>query len=1237
MNKPPPASSFLETATHSNASASQDASLRELEQILFLATTGTGTTRGNIKGIDGDQLPILASLGESGDASELENALSRHTLDRQQLATYSDLGTEPAWKTAFTTPQSQLPRRYAALPLTDAEEQPIGLIEVFGDQPGEFSAEQRQALLALASVTAALLQTNRLKATLERTKSELRHSREAYDKSEAFYHSLVESLPQNILRKDLEGTFTFANQNFCQALGKPLEAIIGKTDFDFFPADLAEKYQRDDRQVSETGQRFETTEKHQTATMEDAYVHVVKTPIYDRDGQIVGIQGIFWDVTEQRKTEKDLAFERDLLRSLLDSIPDHVYFKDQSSRFIICSKELTDRLGLASPEDAIGKTDFDFFSQKHAQPAFEDEQQIIATGNPVIGKVEREILKDGKENWILTSKMPFRSASGAIIGTFGVSKDVTSLIETRQELEKAQKKYQDIFEKAVEGIFQTTPDGTYLEANPALARIYGYHSASELLREITDIGKQLYVDQKRRIEFQRTMEAQGEVHDFESEIYRQDGSKIWIAETARVVKDETNQVKYYEGIVEDISERKRAEAAMQLARDAALESTRLKSIFLANMSHEIRTPMNGIIGMAGLLRRTDLAPEQEHFANTIEQSGLTLLRLINDILDFSKMESGKMKLEKAEFDPSKVMESVVELLAENAYRKGIELILRVDPKIPPSVIGDATRLRQVLNNLVGNAIKFTPEGQVEVILQPARTQGQKCRLSIEVIDSGIGIDREAKRHIFKAFTQADESTTRRFGGTGLGLAISRQLIELMGGRLQVESEKGKGSRFWFTLPFERCQAERPKQTLNPHLRGARVLVVAANRAICSYVQHSLASNGIQTVIANSISRARQILNKDTSGQFDYVIVDWNVSGNRGLKLCSTVSDMPQGDQIKKILLVPVGKKIPSRRLVDCDISCVVTKPIRPGQILNSLERAYEGEKAGGQVAPGPLSVETPEATPSTGITVLVVEDNPVNQSVALHVLKELGYDGVAADNGLEAIALLNQRSFPIIFMDCQMPELDGYETTRQIREMEARDTFSDRKPVRIIAMTANAMEGDRQRCLDAGMDDYISKPVMLPAVEAALKNASPTGATPSAPAPQPNGTEPSSADAVPRLDAEVLKNFQKADRNDSYDPLEDLAALFTEEVSRQLQAMKSALETKQGGELHRLAHTFKGSANNLGARRLAHHCLELESAGEDFSDSDGNAFANILSAIETEADQTLSELATLVESRRPAP
>ena len=1085
------------------------------------------------------------------------------------------------------------------MPIFDSSRNPVGVLAAVDPRPRNFPTGIGTSLDSLAALGASALETAAHTERLARVERELEHARDRLTKSENFYHSLVETLPQYIIRKDLAGRFTFANQKFCALLGRSLQDIVGRTDHDFYPPELADKFRRDDRRIVETARRLDTVEENRAADSDPTFVQVVKTPILDEHGMVVGIQGVFWDVTEIRRTEMELEFEQQLLRELLNSIPDHVYFKDRDSRFIRCSRELSDQLGLDSPDEAKGKTDFDFFTREHAQKAYNDEQRILRTGKPIISSVERETMPSGEMHWMLTTKMPLRIGDD-IIGTFGVSRDISKLIAVEHELKEARMKYQEIFEKAVEGIFQTTPDGRYLEANPALARIYGYDSAQELLQSITNIERQLYVDQRRRQEFQKRMEEEGEVHEFESEIYRRDGEKIWISESARSVRNHSGQILYYEGIAENISERKRAEAALEKARQTALEATRLKSIFLANMSHEIRTPLNGILAMAGLLRRTPLNEKQTHFATTIEESGIALLRLINNILDFSKMESGKMTLESADFDPSALIDSVSELLAESAERKGLEFIVDVDPNIPSLVSGDATRLRQILNNLAGNAIKFTNEGEIRIHVESRKSRSDKCRLRFEVQDTGIGIDPSVRRKIFQSFTQADQSTNRRFGGTGLGLTISRQLVDLMGGRLQVRSEPGKGSRFWFTLNFESCQnLPDPVAVPDPQLEGKCALIAVVNPAVGRFIRSCLEKHHVSTVMVHSVARARKHLGEGKTRKINYLIVAQNLSGNRGLKFCEEVKANGPDKAMRKILLAPLGKYTPASRLEQCGIDYVITRPISRSRILSSLKDKAVAKKTAARPQSTRPSLKKHQ--------ILVVEDNRVNQSVAHHILQQLGYEGTTAENGMEAIARLQQNYYPIILMDCQMPELDGYETTRRIREMEVSQP--NRKRSHIIAMTANAMEGDRQKCLESGMDDYISKPLILPRLEAALSQG----------APSREEELLGSNETLSRFNSDILDNFQESGA------LEQLVELYSRELPIQLGKMENAASASQLADLVHLTHTAKGSANNMGAIRLASLFEQLEHVLNQET-PESQQVRTALDAVQKEAKDVLAEL-----------
>jgi PAS domain S-box-containing protein len=376
--------------------------------------------------------------------------------------------------------------------------------------------------------------------------------------------------------------------------------------------------------------------------------------------------------------------------------------------------------------------------------------------------------------------------------------------ETIEALRRAEQRYRSIFENATEGIFQTTPEGKYLSANLALARMYGYGSPAELLADLTDINGQLYVEPDRRLKFTKAMRTDGRIEEFESQVYRRDQSVIWISESAHAVHDElTGELLYYEGMVQDITRRKSAEEARMQATAAAEAANKAKSQFLANMSHEIRTPMNGVIGMTDLLLDTMLTREQREFAETIRTSAEALLTVINDILDFSEIEAGKLRFEELDFDLREVVEDTLEMLAGQARVKGLELAGTVAPEVPTRLRGDPGRLRQILTNLVGNAIKFTHVGKVAIRVTPERETVADVLVRYEIQDTGIGIPPETQARLFEAFVQADDSMTRKYGGTGLGLVICRQLVERMGGHIGVESTPGQGSRFWFTALLAR--------------------------------------------------------------------------------------------------------------------------------------------------------------------------------------------------------------------------------------------------------------------------------------------------------------------------------------------------------------------------------------------------------------------------------------------------
>ncbi len=753
-----------------------------------------------------------------------------------------------------------------------------------------------------------------------------------------------------------------------------------------------------------------------------------------------------------------------------------------------------------------------------------------------------------------------------------------------EELRRSEKRFRTSMEYAAIGMALVAPDGRWLRVNRALCKIVGYCEAELLATNFQSITHpdDLEADLNN---VRKMLASEIDTYEMEKRYIHKDGHPVWIQLNVSLVRDTEGQPVHFISQIQDITERKRQAGELAAARDVAVESARLKAEFLANMSHEIRTPMNGIIGMTGLLLDSPLNVEQHEFVDTIRTCGDTLLTLINDILDLSKIEAGKLAFETIDLDLRSAVESAVELVAERAQSKRLELVSLVHHDVLTSLRGDPGRLRQVLMNLISNAIKFTEHGEVVVRAVRYADTDQDVTVRFTVQDTGIGISEEGCRRLFQAFSQADGSTTRKYGGTGLGLAISKRLVEMMGGEIGVESTPGVGSTFWFTARFEKQPNVSATHAAPVHdLHGVRVLVVDDNATNRRIVRLQLKSWDIASDEASSADDALALLRREHAANrpFDLVVLDMQMPTTDGLQLARNIKADPALANTRLVMMTSLGKSEHDSEIAKAGILLCLTKPVKQSKLYDALATVMSRSDSdvrdtlAANMSAAPTSV--PPSSSRGSARILVAEDNPVNQKVILRQLTKMGYAADAVANGLEVLEALTHIPYDVVLMDCQMPEMDGYAATAALR---CRSDRSSRVP--IIALTAHAMEGDREKCFAAGMDDYVSKPVDVEELQ--VKLAHWLSRRPAAP--QATAAPVPTEDPV---DMQLLRNVADGDT----EFMNELVELYFTDASNRIAALRQAVTSGVISDVEQIAHTLAGSSVASGMRAVAPSLRKLE-------------------------------------------
>ncbi|MFH0989007.1 MAG: response regulator [bacterium] len=1027
------------------------------------------------------------------------------------------------------------------------------------------------------------IQTERggLERVLTERTSELSTQRQAAERHLSTLNAILSTMPDFIYMKSIDGKYLLCNEAYAQFLRKAQPEIFGKSDFDLFPFETANSIMESDQLVLTNNQTYEHQEWIELPDGQKRCILTRKILHQSKDGKINTLIGIGRDITELAQQQESVRQLQHYAQDLLESSNDAVFLIDPSLKILSFNKQREPLFGYTQ-EELSGKHLSDLFPYQSGR--IEAMTSAAPTNDAMASAETMELTAQRKDTSEFPAQVRIISTITNLGPLFIVSVCNLSDRIHREALLRRSTEEIDLLREAIQdGLWEWDLRTNEICFSKPWHVLFGF-GEDESPKYFSSFEELIHPDDRERVQQELTDYTEGKTSIYNSEyrLQRKDGTYGNILARGKALRDSHGVAFRMAGTHQDISERIAASNALASAQHEAASANLEKNVFLSLMSHEIRTPMNGIIGMTGLLLETELSHEQREYAATIQKSSDDLLTLMNNILDFTILEANRLELEHQPFDVTDCVEHAIDEVTAEAQAKDLNLAFLVEKEVPHICMGDSKRLQQVLLNLLKNAVAYTDQGEIMLTVHAEETSIEADEFSLyslhfSVQDTGIGISPEMQHSIFQAFTQADGSTTRRFGGIGLGLSICKHLVELMGGSLWIESEVGKGSTFHFTTKAQSgSMADHSElRGSESQLRGCRVLIVDDNPTNRYILRKQTTSWGMIPHETGSPLEALEWIRR--GNPFDLGILDMQMPEMDGLMLAAEIRQHRDSTAMPMIMLSSVGNQ--SLGAKSKLFTAILSKPIKASQLYNILIETLPLRPAPEYAENFPLDEKMAHQLP---LRILLAEDHIVNQTVALHLLKKLGYTADVVSNGLKALEALEQRQYDVLFMDIQMPEMDGLEATRQIRKQ-----FSPDQQPRIIAMTAHALDEDRMECFAAGMDDYLLKPINIEQLQQSLAQMAQTAdAKRDDPLPLEPVDEP--------IDWTVLERLQILQGEDDPRFLQRLLEDYVKETPESMERIQLAMLNGDAEDILHHSHILRMASYRIGARFMGLQCEKLE-------------------------------------------